>query len=118
MGLNASAYQAGVNGMTAAITSVSLHTADPGTTGANEASGGSPAYARKTPAWGSAAAAGSGAYAGITAALVFNVYNQVITHVGFWAGSTFRGFQALPTPRDFTGVQDTLSISTLTISQP
>jgi len=33
----------------AAIDKVSLHTGDPGTTGANEISGGSPAYARITP---------------------------------------------------------------------
>lgn len=30
---------------------ISLHTADPGTTGASEASGGSPAYARKQTTW-------------------------------------------------------------------
>lgn len=34
---------------------LSLHTADPGTTGAAELTGGSPAYARKQTAWGSAA---------------------------------------------------------------
>jgi hypothetical protein len=32
-----------------AIAAVSLHSADPGSTGANEIGGGSPAYARKTP---------------------------------------------------------------------
>ncbi|MFE2998651.1 hypothetical protein ACFXG4_27070 [Nocardia sp. NPDC059246] len=30
---------------------ISLHTADPGTTGASEASGGTPAYARKQTTW-------------------------------------------------------------------
>ena len=30
---------------------ISLHTGDPGTTGANEATGGSPAYARKQTTW-------------------------------------------------------------------
>lgn len=33
---------------------LSLHTADPGTTGASELSGGSPAYARKQTTWGTA----------------------------------------------------------------
>lgn len=33
---------------------LSLHTADPGTTGAVELTGGSPAYARKQTAWGAA----------------------------------------------------------------
>ncbi|AYF79376.1 hypothetical protein D7D52_25250 [Nocardia yunnanensis] len=32
---------------------VSVHTGDPGSTGINEASGGSPAYARKATTWGS-----------------------------------------------------------------
>ena len=35
---------------------VALHTADPGTTGANELTGGSPAYARKQTTWGASAA--------------------------------------------------------------
>ncbi|AVP71343.1 phage tail fiber protein [Prescottella equi] len=30
---------------------ISVHTADPGTTGANEAAGGSPGYARKPTTW-------------------------------------------------------------------
>jgi len=39
---------------------VSLHTADPGTTGANEATGGSPAYARKLSTWTASAGVVSG----------------------------------------------------------
>lgn len=35
---------------------LSLHTADPGTTGASELTGGSPAYARKQTTWGAASA--------------------------------------------------------------
>jgi hypothetical protein len=35
-------------------TKASLHSADPGSTGANEISGGSPAYAKKTLTWSSA----------------------------------------------------------------
>ena len=38
------------------MTNLSLHTDYPGTTQANEVTGGSPAYARKTVSWGSASA--------------------------------------------------------------
>lgn len=37
-----------------AATKASLHSADPGSTGANEINGGSPAYAKKTLTWSSA----------------------------------------------------------------
>lgn len=72
-----------------AITHISLHTADPGTTGASEVSGGS--YARQAVTWGAA----SGGTKASTAALAFNVpAGATITHVGGWTASTagtFRG---------------------------
>ena len=71
------------------ITHVSLHTADPGTTGANEVTGGS--YARVAVTWGDAA---SGIKAN-TGDLEFNVPSgTTVTHVGGWSassGGTFRG---------------------------
>ena len=42
----------------ALITHLSLHESAPGKTGAGEATGGSPAYARKAVTWGTAGAAG------------------------------------------------------------
>lgn len=64
---------------------VSLHTADPGTTGASEASGGSPAYARKQTTW-SADAVDDGVRAGtqVTIDLPAGTY----THFGIWSAST------------------------------
>lgn len=63
----------------------SLHTADPGTNGANEVSGGSPAYARKAITWNAAA---SGALDN-NANPVFDVpAGTTITHVGLWSAST------------------------------
>lgn len=51
---------AGKNAMCDGVAGVaafmSLHTADPGTTGANEVTGGSPAYARKSVTWAAASA--------------------------------------------------------------
>ena len=38
---------------------ISLHTLDPGTTGTSEATGGSPAYARKQTSWTAGASDGS-----------------------------------------------------------
>lgn len=66
---------------------VSLHTADPTTTGGSEASGGSPAYARKQITWTS----GTGGV--LTAANVtFDAgevgQNRTYTHLGLWTAVT------------------------------
>lgn len=59
---------------------LSLHTGDPGTTGASEVSGGSPAYARKAITWGSAS---NGV---ITGTVTFDVpAGTTITWVGVWS---------------------------------
>lgn len=72
------------------VTHVSLHSGDPGTTGANEISGGSPAYARKAENF-AAAASGETATA---ADLTFDVPAATVAHVGYWTaltGGTFLG---------------------------
>lgn len=70
---------------------VSLHTADPGTTGTNEVTGGSPAYARKAITWNAASAGALDS----SNAPVFDVpAGTTITHVGLWSassGGTFYG---------------------------
>lgn len=68
---------------------VSLHTANPGTTGTAEATGGSPAYARKALSF-SAASGGTATAAEVT----FDVPAGTYTHFGVWTaatGGTFRG---------------------------
>lgn len=66
-------------------THISLHTADPGTTGASEVTGGSPAYARKAATWG-AGTAGDGV---VTVTVTFDVPGGVtVTHVGVWNALT------------------------------
>lgn len=64
---------------------ISLHTADPGTTGASEASGGSPAYARQATTW-SADATDDGVRTGteVTIDLPAGTY----THFGLWSAAT------------------------------
>lgn len=92
---------------------LSLHTADPGTTGANEATGGSPAYARI------AASAGSASGGIVTFGnAVFNAPAATYTHVGAWSaatGGTFRGGDALATPVTVSP-QGTVTLSGVTLS--
>ena len=78
---------------------VSLHTADPGTTGASEVTGGSPAYARKAITW---AAASAGNLDG--SSVTFDVPAGTYTHLGYWSAvtaGTFYGGSALSTPETF-----------------
>lgn len=72
----------------------SLHTGDPSTTGANEATGGSPAYARKAITWNAAA---SGALDN-NANPVFDVAAATYYHIGLWSAvtsGTFYGYAPL-----------------------
>lgn len=65
-------------------THASLHSADPGTTGTNEISGGSPAYARKSLTWTAGSSDGV-----VTASCTFDVpASTAITHAGIWSAVT------------------------------
>lgn len=93
---------------------VSLHTADPGATGANEVAGGLPAYARQPAVW-NAASAGD-LTLGATAS--FDVpAGTTVTHVGVWDadGVTFRGGFALSAAETFSG-QGTYDLTGLTVN--
>jgi hypothetical protein len=75
--------------ITALGNSISVHTGDPGTTGANEASGGS--YARVPTTWAGSAVAGK-----VTGSDVnVNLPAGTFTHIGIWNGGTFVGGQAI-----------------------
>jgi hypothetical protein len=76
------------NGYTAAALYGSLHSADPGTSGANEITGGSPAYARKSLSW----SAGSTGTA--TASATFDVASGVTpAWTGIWSAVTAGTFR-------------------------
>lgn len=96
----------------------SLHTADPGTGGTSEVTGGSPAYARKAITW-AAASAGSKAS---SASLVFDVpASTTIAYIGYWSAATsgtFYGSRALSASETFAA-QGTYTIASggLTESQ-
>lgn len=76
--------------------SISLHTADPGTTGTAEATGGG--YARKTTTW--AGGASDGVVSG--SQVEFDVATGTYTHYGVWNGSTFLWSEALTPQATFT----------------
>lgn len=78
----------------ALVTYCGLHTAYPSTSGANEATGGSPAYARKAKTWN---AASSGAMDDSNTC-AFDVPAGTYRWVGFWSASsagTFYGYAPL-----------------------
>lgn len=92
----------------ARITHLSAHTASPGTTGANEATGGTPAYARKSVTFNAAGTAGplgstlQPATVGKawSSEVTFDLPSGTYTHAGGWSASTagtFRGGNAFAT---------------------
>ena len=66
------------------ITHASLHSDDPSTTGANEITGGSPAYARKAVTINAAAASSRALNADVT----FDVPAVTVKYVGYWSAIT------------------------------
>ena len=76
--------ETGATAVTALGNWISLHTSDPGTTGTGEATGGSPAYARKQTTW--TAGSADGVVNG--SAVSFDVPAGSYTHVGVWSAAT------------------------------
>jgi hypothetical protein len=100
-----------LDAMTPRIVSCSLHTADPGGTGADEVTGGT--YARQTPSWGAAAAA----VVEIDTPMVFQIpAGNEIQYVGLWdTGPTWVGSIALTTPEPFNNDGE-LTVQEMTIT--
>lgn len=76
--------ETGALAVTALGSYVSLHTADPSTTGTGEATGGSPAYARKQTTWTGGTSDGSVVGSQVT----FDAPAGTFTHVGVWTAAT------------------------------
>lgn len=85
MALTAVSKEAAADTIIGLGTYISLHTADPSTTGANEATGGSPAYARQQTTW-SADSTDDGVRAGTQ--VTIDVPAGTYTHFGLWSAST------------------------------
>lgn len=115
MALNTSGKNAAANGVASNVTYVSLHTADPGTSGASEVTGGTPAYARKGVSWSTAA----NGVAAISAGVTFDVpAGTTIQYVGLWnaaSGGTFYGSAALSAQESYGG-QGTYNLTALTVT--
>jgi hypothetical protein len=100
MPFNESGLNDAVNGVAAAATWISAHTADPGSGGASEVAGGS--YARQQTTWG-AASGGDRVGSDVPVAIPAGT---TVTHWGLWSaetGGTFKGGFALSAPEMFGG---------------
>ena len=88
-----------------AFTHASLHTGFPGTTGANEVTGGSPAYARKAITIN----ASSGGSRSLNAAVTFDVPACTVKWIGLWNSTAFVGCapNGGATPKNFMAVPST-----------
>jgi hypothetical protein len=89
MALNSTAKNLALEELADAAIYISLHTADPGSTGTSEVTGGT--YARKSITW---AAASSGAIALSNQPVLDVPAGTTITHIGLWSavsGGTFYG---------------------------
>jgi hypothetical protein len=105
-----------LDGLTGGVAYVSLHTADPSTTGTSEVSGGSPAYARKAITWTAASASATSN----SAQIVFDVpTSTTIRYLGYWSASTsgtFYGSRILDTAQTFSS-QGTYTLAIGAISE-
>jgi hypothetical protein len=99
MALVSAGLNAMLSGLTSVASHVSLHTADPGTDGSNEVTGGT--YSRELADW-DAPDAGTVTNDG---AIVFDVPSSTtITHVGYWSAGTagtFYGSRPLDTEQTY-----------------
>jgi hypothetical protein len=96
------------------IAYASLHSADPGNSGANELSGGSPAYARKAISVG---ASSSGQRTASTQPVLDVPAGTTVAFVGYWSavsGGTFLG--SFDVPNEVYSVQGTYTITSATFS--
>lgn len=91
------ALNTGVDAIAARASHMSLHSADPGTTGVNELTGGS--YARKAPTF----AVSSGGVKQLSADVVFDIpAGATVAYIGYWDTTTFLGSNALAVAETFT----------------
>jgi hypothetical protein len=101
--LGTNALNVAANAVTGAALYMSLHSASPGANGANELTGGSPAYARQALTWGSA----SGGVASVSGTVSFNIpAGSTVAYVGLWSASTsgtWYGAVQLASSESYTG---------------
>lgn len=113
MAITNALFNIGLNAQGAAAVLASLHSANPGTTGTSELTGG--AYGRQSVTWG-AASAGS---IQTNAAMDFSVPGgSTVAWVGLWAsgGTTFLGGIQLASSEVF-GADGTYTVTSINLTQ-
>lgn len=113
MALQTVLFDSMLDALAADAVSASLHTADGGTTGAGEVTGGT--YARQAVTWDPAA----GGQVDASAQLTFDVPGgHTVTHLGLWAadGTTWLGSIELSTPESY-GAAGTYTVLLLRVTQ-
>ncbi len=108
MPLTDAGRNASLDGLAAVAGFASLHSGDPSTTGANELTGGTPAYARKAITY----AAASAGQRSNSAAITFDVPATTVTHVGLWSAVTAGTFYGWYPAGGFTPMAATLDAAT------
>lgn len=108
MPLTDAGRNASLDGLATVATFASLHSGDPSTTGANELTGGSPAYARKGITY---AASSTGTKAN-SVAITFDVPATTVTHVGLWSAVTAGTFYGYYPAGGFTPMEATIDAAT------
>lgn len=115
MALNATAKNLMLTELGTVALYASLHIADPGGTGANEVTGGTPAYIRKLITWDTAAA-GSMSDSGTDPVLDVPT-GTTITHLGFWsAESAGTNYGEADITDEVFGAQGTYTVTSITLS--
>ena len=113
MPLTDAGRNASLDGLAAVAIFASAHTGDPSTTGANEVTGGSPAYARKSITYAAASAGQRASNAGIT----FDIpAATTVTHIGLFSASTAGTFYGWFPAGGFTPMEATLDAGTDTFT--
>jgi hypothetical protein len=97
-----------LDGLAAVATFASLHTGDPSTTGANEATGGTPAYARKSISY----AASSAGQKASNAVITFDVAAGTYGYIGLWSAVTAGTFYGYYPAGGFTPMEATIDAAT------
>ena len=113
MSFNNNGKNAAVDGIAAAGAYISAHTADPGSTGTSEVSGGS--YARQQTTWGAASA---GSRAGSQVSIPIPA-STTVAYWGIWSaasGGTFLGGWALSASEVFGSAGTLQHTPTITVS--
>lgn len=114
MALNDTSKNLMLDALAAVAIFVSAHSADPGATGTNELAGGSPAYARKSITWNSAA---SGALDSSNQPVLDIEGGDTVAFLGLWSASTAGTFYGSADVTDEVfGAQGTYTVTDFDIT--